>query len=114
MQLSSVKQQEINDALITTIDDTLESLGHELHMLVDRRLKIDYSIDHDELPYRLETLEEALEKTFGAVATKSLKERIAKKLASTLNVPLPDPPTPNLVQQVQEIKKIFASRSKSQ
>jgi len=80
MQMMTQSLRDFNQTLSLAISETLvEVLGRNHVRSVYSILLEQYSITLDELPYRLETLYEVLENTFGIFGAKTLGSVIAEK-----------------------------------
>ena len=72
--------RDLNSAVVSAIDETIaDVLAASLITLYDK-LRDQYSITRDELPYRTETLYKVLEDVFGVFGAKTLGSVIARTL----------------------------------
>jgi hypothetical protein len=82
------QRHDFNDVLRSAIDDTIvEALGRDALASLYERLKTDYSVTREELPYRTETIYKILETSYDIVGAKTVGNRIAQKLYAKLGLP---------------------------
>lgn len=97
--------KEFNDTLVKSIDETITDLLSEavLKALYAHLEKV-YSLTRDKVPYRLETLSSALEKTFGMRGSRTISKAIARKFYTKLGLTFSDNPGGTLIEYVEEAK----------
>jgi len=79
--------KEFNDEVKLAIDDTIAAiLGEQVLQALYVHLKEHYDITRDEIPYRLNTLFDALENTFGVKGAMTLSRVIAKQFYARMNM----------------------------
>jgi hypothetical protein len=79
----SVQAKRFNDVLLRAFDKAFLSLGAAAKTAVYSRLEKDFFLARNELPNRIEDLEEALQAIFGC-ACKPLKHLIMNRLSAEL------------------------------
>ena len=104
MQLSK-EIVEFNDALVESIDETISTLlSRQVVEALYCHLDTTYSISKAEIPYRIETVFAALEKTFGPMSSKTIGKVIAKRLYGKLGLAFADNHDKTLQEYVEEAK----------
>ena len=79
--------KEFNDEVKLAIDDAISAiLGQQALKALYAHLKEHYDITRDEIPYRLDTLFDALENTFGVKGALTLGRVIAKRFYARMNL----------------------------
>ena len=79
--------KEFNDEVKLAIDDAISAiLGQQVLKALYAHLKDHYDITRDEIPYRLDTLFDALENTFGVKGALTLGRVIAKRFYARMNL----------------------------
>jgi len=98
-------EEEFNDALIETIDQTITTLLSR--RVVDAlyvHLWTTYSISKGEIPSKLDTLFSTLEKTFGPRSSKTISKAIARKLYARLMLTFSDNHDRTFLEYVEDAK----------
>lgn len=79
--------KEFNEEVKAAIDDAISTLlGPQVVKALYVHLKEHYDITSDELPYRLDTLFDALEKTFGVKGALTLGRVIARRFYARMDL----------------------------
>jgi acetylornithine deacetylase/succinyl-diaminopimelate desuccinylase-like protein len=79
--------KEFNDEVKLAIDDAISTiLGPQVVKALYFHLKEHYDITSDEIPYRLDTLFDALEKTFGVKGALTLGRVIARRFYARMGL----------------------------
>lgn len=79
--------KEFNDEVKLAIDDAISAvIGQQVLKALYVHLKEHYDIASDELPYRLDTLFEALQKTFGVKGAFTLGRVIARRFYARMGL----------------------------
>lgn len=104
MVADEVKQ--FNEILCQLIDETLaEPLGSKVLEPVYNHLSEHFSVNRDELPYRLETMYAILDELFGVKGARMIERQIAKRLCAKFNIPFLDIPNWTLEMYVEKAKE---------
>ena len=80
-------------------------MGQEVLEALYKHLKKQYDITPDEIPYRLDSVFETLEETFGAKGARTVSRAIAKRLYYRLNLQLIETENYRLQDYIEEAKK---------
>jgi len=79
--LTAAQIKEFNDEVKRAIDGAIYGIvGQDVLKSLRNYLNDHYSITPDEMPYRLDTLLETLEYTFGVAGTRTLVRAIARRV----------------------------------
>jgi hypothetical protein len=79
--------KEFNDEVKLAIDDAISAiLGQQVLKALYAHLQEHYDITRDEIPYRLDTLFDALENTFGVKGALTLGRVIAKRFYARMGL----------------------------
>ena len=101
---TEVGNEDFNLIVADSIDETVKGLlGQEVLNALHEHLNNFYHVTREELPNHLETLHDALEKTFG-VSWKTIERAIAKTLFVNLNLPFIDRSNMTLLEYVEMAK----------
>jgi len=112
---SSVPERDFNVKLLKSINDTISDLlGQAVLEALHQHLKELYDVIPDEIPYRLETLFEVLEYTFGVAATKTIGRAITRNFYAGIGLRFVDIENYGLQNYVEQAKKeLSQSKEKS-
>jgi len=84
---SALSATEFNDEVKRAIDNVISTvLGSQVVKALYFHLKEHYDISSDEIPYRLDTLFDALEKTFGVKGALTLGRVIARRFYARMGL----------------------------
>ena len=106
--------RDIDDILLESIDETIiELLSRAVVDALYVHLQTNYSLSRNELPSRLDTLINSLEKVFGVRGSLAITKAISKKFYRKLGLGFTDNPNRTLLEYVDEAKtKLQNSASK--
>ena len=98
MDFNATLQKAIDEAILGVFG---QGVRDTLYRILDEK----YSVTTDELPYRLETMWEVLEKGLGQVTSRTVGRSIARLFYSKLGLPFVANPEWRLQDYVEEAKK---------
>ncbi len=85
--LTLEQAKEFNDEVKRAIDGAIYAIvGQDVLRSLRNHLKTHYDITPDEIPYRLDTLFETLEHTFGLSGARTLSRAIARRIYYRYNI----------------------------
>ena len=103
------KAVHFNELLVKSIDEAVtELLGEKGRQSLYRHLAEHYDVTRDEIPYRLDALHVAINRTLGNKAADVLDIEIVKYLARQIKVPLPDTRDISLQKYLLRASKLVA------
>ena len=82
-------------------------MGQEVLEALYKHLKKQYDITPDKIPYRLDSVFETLEETFGAKGARTVSRAIAKRLYYRLNLQLIETENYRLQDYIEQAKKML-------
>jgi hypothetical protein len=98
--------KEFNDEVKLAIDGTVFSIvGQKVLGSLYNHLENRYGITPDEVPYRLDSLFETLEQTFGVKGARTLSRSIARRVYFRFNLPFVEREDYRLEDYLQQAKK---------
>ena len=101
-------RKEFNSEVKRAIDGAIFGIvGQDVLRALYESLKRNYDITSDEIPYRLDTVFDTLEHTFGVIGARTLSRAIAKRLYYSLNIPFTERENYRLQDYLEEAKKIL-------
>ncbi len=107
--LSARSGTEFNNEVKRAIDDTISSVvGQQVLKAVYDHLKDHYGITGDEVPYRLATLFDTLEQTFGFKGALTLSRVIARRVYAKMGLRFIELPNYRLQDYLEQAKKQLA------
>jgi hypothetical protein len=107
-QSTSNPEREFNAKLLKSIDQTLtDLLGQAVLEALHQHLRELYDVIPDEVPYRLETLFEVLEYTFGVTSTKTIGRAIARDFYARIGLRFTETENYSLRDYVEQAKKNY-------
>jgi hypothetical protein len=107
--LSAPSATAFNDDARRAIDDAISSVvGEQVLKAVYDHLKDHYGIADDEVPYRLDTLFDTLEKTFGFKGALTLSRVIARRVYGQMGLRFIELPNYRLQDYLEQAKKQLA------
>jgi hypothetical protein len=80
-------------------------VGQDVLQALYKHLEKQYDITHDEVPYRLDTVFETLEQTFGVKGARTLSRAIARRLYFRLNLQFVETQNYRLQDYMEQAKK---------
>ena len=105
----SATPEDFNDELKRVIDSVIFGIvGQNVLRALHKHLKERYDITPNEIPYRLDTLFEILENTFGVTAARTLGNVIVRRLYFRYNLQFGDTKGYRLQDYVDEAKRQLA------
>jgi len=106
--LSTRNGKEFNDEVRLAIDSSVLTLvGEQVLKSVYAHIQKHYDVTADEVPYRLDTLFETLQKTFGVAGAKTVGRVIAKRFYSRMGLQFVNIPTFSLQDYLEEAKVLL-------
>lgn len=101
--------KEFNDEVKLAIDNVINTLlGQQVLRAVYDHLKEHYDVTGDEIPYRLDTLFDTLESTFGVKGALTLSRVIAKRVYARMGLRFIELPGYRLQDYLERAKKELA------
>ncbi len=98
--------EEFNSEVKRAIDGTIFGIvGQDVLRSLYKHLEKNYDITPDEVPYRLETVFETLERTFGVKGARTLSRAIARRLYYRLNLQFVETENYRLQDYMEQAKK---------
>lgn len=105
------QHKEFNDEVKRAIDDAISTvLGQQVLKALYDHLKGHYDITSDEVSYRLDTLFDTLEKTFGFKGALTLSRVIAKRVYARMGLRFIELPDYRLQDYLEQAKEQLAER----
>ncbi len=105
-QIGADEVKHFNEILCQSTDETLaEPLGSKVLESLYNHLNEHFSVNRDELPYRLETMYAILDELFGVKGARTIGPQIAKRLCAKFNILFLDTPNCTLEMYVEKAKE---------
>jgi hypothetical protein len=109
--LSAPSATEFSDEVRRAIDDAIRGIvGVNVLQSLHKHLKNRYDITPEEIPYRLDTLFQTLEYTFGVAGAGTLAKAIANRIYLKYNLQFPETHGYTLQEYLEQAKKQLAER----
>lgn len=103
---NALSATEFNDEVKRAIDDTISTIvGQQVLKALYNHLKEHYDVTADEIPRRLDTLFNALEKTFGFKGALTLSRAIARRAYARMGLRFIELPDYRLQDYLEQAKK---------
>ena len=99
---------EVKEAIDKTI---LDILGEDVRESLYTHLQRHHRISADEVPYRVDTLFEVFQRTFGVAGARTLTGVIAKRIYLKFNLPFTKSPSYRLQDYLERAKSVLVSHS---
>ena len=98
--------KEFNSEVKRSVDGAIYVIvGQDVLRALYTHLKEHYDITPDEIPYRLDSMFETLEQTFGVKGARTLSRSIAKRLYFRLNLQFVETENYRLQDYIEQAKK---------
>ena len=96
---------DFNGVLCSAINDTIqEFLGFKVLQALREELRTKHSVSSDELPYRMTTIYDVLERKFGVKGAKTIGPLIAERFYRKLGIPFHNHEGYRLLDYVEEAR----------
>jgi len=96
---------DFNCVLCSAIEDTIqEFLGFNVLLALHEELRTKHSVSSDELPYRMTTIYDILERKFGVKGARTIGPLIAERFYTKLGMPFHNHEGYRLLDYVEEAK----------
>jgi hypothetical protein len=106
------QSKEFNDEVKRAIDGTIYGiLGEQVLRTLYNYLRTSYDITPDEIPYRLDSLFETLERTFGVAGARTLSREIAKRVYYRYNIDFVTIDGHKLQDYLEHAKRVLSQQS---
>jgi hypothetical protein len=101
--------KEFNNEVKRAIDGAIYGIvGQDVLRALYEHLKEHYDVTPDEVPYRLDTVFETLEQTFGVKGARTISRAISKRLYYRLNLQFVETENFRLQDYLEQAKKQLA------
>ena len=98
--------KELNNEVKYAVDSAIFGIvGVDVLRALYKHLREHYDITPDEIPYRLDTVFDTLEQTFGVKGARTLSRAIAKRLYYRLNLQFVETENYRLQDYLEQAKK---------
>jgi hypothetical protein len=100
-----------NSEVKSAIDEAVFNLlGQDILESLYKHLSDHYDITPNEVPYRLDTLFDTLERTFGVRGARTISRAIAKRIYLKLNLRFIELPNNRLQDYIEQAKRLLVSQ----
>ena len=105
----SPPEPDFNGKLRAAIDETIiDLLGKSVLAALQDHLLKHYAVTPDEIPYRLDTMFESLERVFGVTGARTIGWTIARKLYLKIGLPFVEHENYRLEDYIEDAKKMLS------
>jgi hypothetical protein len=110
--LPTLSIEEFNAEVKIAFDQAvLNILGEEVLGSLYMHLQNYRRISPDEVPYRLDSLFDTLQHTFGVAGARTLSRAIAKRIYLKFHLSFPDTPSYRLQDYIEQAKRVVVAKS---